>query len=65
MCQAVKECGFWTWDKDDNKCYLVKTEKYLEPSDDKISGSSDCIEFTELNNYISSARDIINNLIDN
>ena len=43
MCQMVKECGFWTWDKDDNNCYLVKSDYYLEPSADKISGSADCI----------------------
>ena len=36
ICQHVKECGFFTWDRDDNKCYLVKSDYYLEPSDDKL-----------------------------
>jgi len=44
ICQHVKECGFFTWDRDDNHCYIVKSDYYLEPSDDKVSGSRDCID---------------------
>jgi len=43
LCQEVAECGFWTWDKDDNTCYIVKEATYLEASDDKISGDRNCI----------------------
>ena len=39
-----QECGFFTWDRDDNHCYIVKSDYYLEPSDDKVSGSRDCID---------------------
>jgi len=47
MCRNVKECGFWTWDRDDNNCYLVKSDYWLEYSEDKVSGSRDCAEETQ------------------
>lgn len=49
MCQNVKECNFWTWDKDDSHCYLVKSAEYLEASSDKISGDRNCVEHSGMN----------------
>jgi len=49
ICEIVDSCNFWTYELPEKNCYLVRTNRALEYSSDKISGSRGCCQGADCN----------------
>jgi len=43
ICMNIEDCQFWTYDTDDEECFPVKSDEYLEADSDKVSGARRCL----------------------
>ena len=46
ICLQTSLCSHFTW-QEGNYCYLVDSPNWLEHDNDKISGSRDCVQFSD------------------